>query len=203
MPIHNPSGALSPARLGPVPLPLPTQLVALAARDSVTHPWLIQAFALQAARGQYLGVILGNNHLNLYALVRVLRQLGLDPCPALARIELSRAFTCHQLHQRIRALTPPMSRWSALFVLGLLDTFCDEDVTVTEATRLLLESLAYLQRLSRSGLPVLVTLPNLPPPGREHFLDLVASRVDLYWQPDRSKPKLPAPRQLALPLGRD
>ncbi len=160
---------------------------------------VIRSLAAQAARGERVGVVVGHNRFDLYALARLAQSHGLDPRPLLARIELSRAFTCHQLHRRIMTLDPAKRRWSALYVLGLLDTFYDEDVKGYEAARLLRESLARLRALSDEG-PVLVTVFAPKEPGREHFLELTAQAVDVYWEPPREAQALPAAPQLALPF---
>jgi hypothetical protein len=192
---------LSPVRLHPAQLPVPSQVVAVAGPESHSHPLVVRSLAAHSARGEHLGVLVGHNRFDLYALAARVQEQGYDPHPVLARIELSRAFTCHQLHRRILTLNPERTtRWSALFVLGLLDTFYDEDVKLHEAQRLLRESLAHLKALAGSGLPVLITLSPPGEPGREHLLELAARQVDVYWQPDERSPRLVAPRQLALPV---
>jgi hypothetical protein len=182
--------------------PLPARLVALAAHDSLAHPWVVQSLAAHAARGQSLGVLVGHNRLDVYALARLLREHHLDPRPLLARIHLSRAFTCHQLHRRIQTLGPAQARrWSALYVLGLLDTFYDEDVLRHEPVRLLREGLAHLQELAAGGLSVLITVSAPKEAGREDFLRIVERTADVYWKPAEHAPQLPARPQLHLPIG--
>ena len=147
-------------------------------------------------------MLIGHNRFDVYALSRLALEHGLDPRPLLERIELSRAFTCHQLHRRILTLgAPHAKRWSALYVLGLLDTFYDEDVKQYEARRLLNECLAKLREIAGSGLPVLITVSAPQEPGREHFLEAVARQADMYWAPAEETPRLPGPRQLALEFG--
>jgi hypothetical protein len=187
------------AKIEPSQLPLSSQVVAVAVRESFSHPLVIQSLAAHAARGERLGVLIGHNRFDVYALARLAVEHSLDPRPILARIELSRAFTCHQLHRRILTLgVPHTNRWSALYVLGLLDTFYDEDVKHHEARRLLNESLQKLKEIAASGLPVLITVSAPKEPGREHFLEAVARQADLYWEPSEDVPRLPAPWQLAL-----
>jgi hypothetical protein len=197
---------------GAGPRALPSQVVAVAAPESFSHPLVIQSLAAHAARGERLGVLIGHNRFDVYVLSRLAVENGLDPRPILERIKLSRAFTCHQLHRRILTLRVPCTkRWSALYVLGLLDTFYDEDVKHHEAVRLLNESLAKLKEIAASGLPVLITVSAPKEPGRQHFLEVVAHQADLYrvgaargwrhWEPAEDVPRLPAPRQLALGIG--
>jgi hypothetical protein len=192
----------SHSKIEPAQLPLPSQVVAVAARESFSHPLVIQSLAAHAARGERLGVLIGHNRFDVYALSQLALEHGLDPRPILKRIELSRAFTCHQLHRRVLTLGAPQTgRWSALYVLGLLDTFYDEDVKQYEARRLLNECLLKLKEVAGSGLPVLITVSAPQEPGREHFLEEVARRADTYWEPAENAPSLPAPRQLALEFG--
>jgi hypothetical protein len=194
------------------PRALPSQVAAVAARESYSHPLVIRSLAAHAARGERLGVLIGHNRFDVYALSRLALEHGLDPRPLLEHIELSRAFTCHQLHRRILTLgAPHIQRWSALYVLGLLDTFYDEDVKPYEARRLLNECLVKLKEIAASGLPVLITVSAPQEPGREHFLEEVARRSDMYrvgaargwrhWEPREEAPRLDAPRQLALEFG--
>ncbi len=192
----------SSVEIEPAQLPLPSQVIAVAARESYSHTLVIQSLAAHAARGERLGVLIGHNRFDVYTLSRLALEHGFDPRPLLARIELSRAFTCHQLHRRIVTLDAAhMQRWSALYVLGLLDTFYDEDVKHHEASRLLHESLRKLKEIAASGLPVLITVSAPQEPGREHFLDVVAHKADLYWEPSEDARRLPAPRQLVLGIG--
>ena len=174
--------ALEP--LVPIPLQkgMESRVVVAAGADSLTHPLVVQSLAAHAARGERLGVLVGHNRLDVYGIARLVAEHGLDPAVILARIELSRAFTCHQLHRRIITLTERDAwRWSMLYVLGLLDTFYDEDVKYPEVSRLLVESLARLRQLAAAGLPVLVTASAPKEPGRERLLGLVAERADVYW----------------------
>ncbi len=196
LPVH-PDTALTLAQ----PL-LANRVVAISAPDSQSHPLVIQSLATQAARGRRLGVLVGHNRLDVYGLARLIRAHWLVPEPVLARIELARAFTCHQLHRRILTLTTEQARrWSALYVLGLPDTFYDEDVPYPEVTRLLQESLKHLQHLAASGLPILITASAPRQAGRERLLNLIAARVDQYWEWDLRRPRLAEPAQLNLPLG--
>lgn len=192
----------SPVKIEPGDFPLPSQVAAIAARESYSHPLVIQSLASHAARGECLGVLIGHNRFDVYALSRLASEHGLDPGPILERIELSRAFTCHQLHRRILTLgVPHTNRWSALYVLGLLDTFYDEDVKQYEAKRMLYESLKKLKEIASGGLPVLITVSAPQEPGRENFLGIVARQADMFWAPSEEAPRLTGPRQLALPVG--
>ncbi len=190
----QPSSGLIPAQLLSS-----ARLVAVSGPDS--HTPVIQTLARWAARGQRLGVVIGDNRFDLYALTRLIQQQGLAPRPILARIELSRAFTCHQIHRRIIALGSTHTRgWAALVVMGLLELFYDEDVPYPEVQRLLGEILLHLRALAAEGLPILVTVAAPRKPGRERLLQQVAGQVDIYWELSDARPMLPEPTQMALPL---
>ncbi len=181
-------------------LAVPTKMVALAAPDRAVHPLAVRSLARRAQRGERIGVIIGHNRFDLYTFARLAQRSGFDPRAFLAQIELSRAFTCHQLHRRILTLDPAAKHpWQALYVLGLLETFYDESVDYHEAARLLHGCVAHLQRLARAGLPVLVTLSRPDQPGRDRLQELVARLTDEYWTLDESPaPADTMPTQLSL-----
>ena len=191
----------SAGNLGPLQLLIPHRLIAIVAPDWQVHPLVIHSLGRQAERGESIGVIVGHNRFDLYALARSVQDHGFDPARLLARIRLSRAFTCHQLHHRLLTLDRQVTcEWRALYVLGLLDTFYDESVEAREALYLLHSSLAHLVRLARAGLPVLITLSAPGKAGREHFTRSVARVADAYWETE-NVPHLAAIHQLAMPLG--
>jgi hypothetical protein len=149
--------------------------------------------------------MIGDNHFDAYRLARLARTHGFDPGAILSRLALSRAFTCHQLLHRasviaksglceatefVAAIPPPQapppgdpSPWHALYVIGLLDTFYDEDVRMPEASRLLAQLLARLRAIASAGLPILVTIAPPRKTGREQFVETVKRAADAYWQP--------------------
>ncbi len=177
------------------------QILAIYGED-LPHDLLVPSLASILLYSSGLGVIDGTNRFDVYALTRWAHARQLDPRPLLTRLELSRAFTCHQLHRRVLTLdAAKTARWSLLCILGLLETFFDEDVRCTEAQRLLRECLAHLKDLSAHSLPILLTISAPSMPGREHFLNVVRTNVDLFWEPDHAAPGLELPRQLALGIG--
>jgi len=193
---------LIPARvIDPAQLLIPGRVVALNAPDTLVHPRVIQSLAIRTRRGEHVGVIIGHNRFALHTFTRLAHDHGGDPASLLDRIELSRAFTCYQLHRRVLTLNASaVRRWRALYVLGLLDTFYDESVKPHEAARLLNETLAQLKRIARAGLSVLITFSPPRESGRENFSQLVARAVDEYWELAVPIPHNAAPRQPALPL---
>ncbi len=113
---------------------------------------MLALLTVVAARGQSVRVFDGGNCFDGYFVARLARRLGPDPHAVLARINLSRAFTCFQLAQLIEnSLAEPRP----LFLLDLLDTFYDESVPLRGVERLLHTALTHLKRLAAAG-PVII-----------------------------------------------
>ncbi len=189
---HTPTHSVVPSQLS-----IPHQVIALAAPDASAHPLALCSLAARVERGDLVGVLIGHNRFDLYSLMHWARQRKLNPQRLLAHIELSRAFTCHQLHRRLMTLDSGR-HWRALYVLGLLDTFYDESVPYYEAAQLLHVCLVQLKRVARTGLPVLITLSLPKEPGREGLLELVAHEADEYWALSGYSGQLPTPSQIPL-----
>lgn len=182
---------------------IPARIVAFNAPDALIHPHVMQSLAHQTAHGARVGVLIGHNRFALHTLTRWARVNRCDAHALLTRIELSRAFTCYQLHRRIITLDVQTPRpWRALYVLGLLDTLYDESVEYAEAARLLNEILVRLKMLCQVGLPVLITLTAPKTPGREGLITLVADHVDDYWEWAGADSPHANIQQLALPWHR-
>ncbi len=190
--IHTLTHSVEPSQLS-----IPHQVIALSAPDASAHPLALTSLAARVERGELVGVLIGHNRFDLYSLMRWARQRKLNPQRLLAHVELSRAFTCHQLHRRLMTLDPGRP-WRALYVLGLLDTFYDEAVPYYEAAQLLRDCLVQLKQIARTGLPVLITLSLPKEPGREGLSGLVAHGVDEYWALSGYANQLPTPSQIPL-----
>ena len=108
-------------------------------------------------------VVDGDNSFRSYLRARYARDLQLDPRLALAQVQVSRAFTCYQLTEIVERLSRRADTVSCagIVCLGLLGTFYDEDVALTEAQRLLPEVITHLKSLAERW-PVIVTAR---PPG--------------------------------------
>lgn len=181
-----------------MPTPSPARIVAVCGARTQIHPLVLQSLCVRAARGENLALVVGDNHFDAYRLARLARAQGLNPATVLARIALTRAFTCYQLHyslatldpkgfinsvETIRARAENPAGLDALYVLGLLDLFYDQDVREQEARRLLLATLHELKRLAAHSVPILVTLAPPRQPGREHFAAYVQQYADVWWEP--------------------
>ncbi len=175
---------VQPQSLDPAHIPFPKKIIALCGDRKQIHSLVLQSLCLRAARGERLALVIGDNHFDAYRLARLARTHGFDPAVLLSCLELSRPFTCHQLHHRIASLaaTRPYP-YRALYVLGLLETFYDEDIRAYDAQRLAQKTLAHLKTIAAYGLPVLVTIALPKQRGREHFVEIVKRAADAYWQP--------------------
>lgn len=175
------------------------QVVAVKASESFFQTKIIPSLAFHTARGERVGVIVGNNRLDVRAIAQLAHKHKLDPRPLLARIELSRAETCHQLYQALKDLpVTKQTEWSALYLVGFMDTFYDETPKYYEVRWLLVKSLNLLKTIASNGLPVLILCSTPKQKGREHFMQLVTQRVDVYQEISETIPQLAPPRQLAL-----
>ena len=154
---------------------------------------LLGLLTFVAAQGQPVRVFDGGNSFDGYFVARLARRLDPEPQPVLARIQLSRAFTCFQLAQLIE--DSPSQR-QPLFLLNLLDTFYDESVSLREVERLLTTTLIHLKRLAAVG-PVVVGSqePRTLIKERWSLLDRLQAAVDTAWllRPPHEEPPLQPP----------
>lgn len=180
-----PLSSVSIEPLDPAQIPMPSKVLALFGLASELHSLVLQSLVVRAARGERIGLIIGDNRFDEFALTRLARGRGFNPSALLAQIEFSRPFTCHQLHHCIVNLVgEKSSEWRALYALGLLETFWDEDIRYADAARLVHEILTRLRQIAAQGLSVLVTIS--PPPKettRQELITRVMRSADMYWQP--------------------
>ena len=110
--------------------------------------------------GYAVWVLDGANSFNAYFVARLARRWGFAPETILERIKLSRAFTCYQMKELVTrrlasALSPPQG--TAIFCLGLLETFYDEDVKMVDAVPMIKMISANFATLARRGYTILIT----------------------------------------------
>ncbi|MBN2083787.1 MAG: hypothetical protein JW748_01085 [Anaerolineales bacterium] len=170
----------------------PAGLAALYGPDSVP---LALALTAQIALRRPVWVIDGGNRFDALWLAEYVARSGQAPEPVLARINISRAFTCHQMAERILSLP---AEAAPLVILHLLDTFYDENVPITEARRLLNALWPVLRRRSRN-VPVALTVH--PPRServadRESFYDGILRRADRRVGPEQEAAAPPPPTAL-------
>ncbi len=174
----------------------PAGLAALYGPDAVP---LALALTAQIALQRPVWVVDGGNRFDALWVAEYIASGGKPPEAILARIHVSRAFTCHQMAERILSLPDPgpdpgseagAGEATPLVVLHLLDTFYDENVPLAEARRLLGALWPVLRRRSRSA-PVAITLH--PPRServadRAHFYSEILRRADRRVGPELEPP---------------
>ena len=136
--------------------------------------------------GYAVWVLDGANSFNAYFVARLARRWGYAPEPILERIKLSRAFTCYQMKELVTrrlAIALGPSQGTAIFCLGLLETFYDEDVKVADAARMVKMISATFSVLAHRGYTILMTVrePRAEQKDRLVLLDLLkesAQRVE-------------------------
>lgn len=134
---------------------------------------------LAAIARQTVIVIDGANSFDAYFVARLARRWNYAPESILSHIHLSRAFTCYQLSESIthrlpNAINPSWERKcdeelgspipqqrTTIFCIGLLDTFYDEDVPMSDTMRLLKASITTLVGLSKCGHSIFITAREL------------------------------------------
>ncbi len=128
-----------------------------------------------ALRGP-LRIMDGGNRFDAFAVARAIRRQTPALTEALERIHLARAFTCYQM---LALLSQTPATPYPKVALGMLSTFYDGDVALTESRRLLRESVAHLRRLSRLA-PVVVSVrpPPAEQPDRASLLDFLQEAAE-------------------------
>jgi hypothetical protein len=170
-----------PRSMKALPEPLPGRFLLLVAPHAAGEGMLELAAHL-VPRGP-LRVMDCGNRFNVYILARKLYRLQRgDPRQLLARVYVSRAFTCYQVTALLEQTA--VSAQPTLLV-DLLDTFYDQSVPLGERRRLLDICLAHLQRLSQQAAVVASLRPPRPPQtDPSGLLDAVCAAADLVWYPE-------------------
>ena len=155
--------------------------------------------------GYAVCVLDGANSFNAYTVAKLARRWGFAPENVLDQIKLSRAFTCYQMKelatQRLRdVLGPPQQ--TAIFCLGLLDTFYDEDVKIVDAVRMVKMISTAFTELAKRGYTILITCrePRAEQKDRVVLLNLLKESAQRVEQIHLSDAEPAAPIQLPLLL---
>jgi len=185
-------------------LPIEPQLLVVVAPHAARDQMLALAATL-AVRGP-LRVVDAGNQFNAYPVARAVRRHTARMRAALENIRLARGFTCYQVLAMLEQLQPSSQ---PTLVFDLLATFYDEDVPLPQSLELLDQVLPHLSALSKAG-PVVVSAR---PPGtvvaeRLPLLQKLLDGADAVYPllpPEalQAARRLPAPRQLGLPLDPD
>ncbi len=145
------------------------------------RPLAAAAAAWGAARGAPVLLVDAANLADPYALVREARTLGLAPREALAKVRVTRAFTCHQLVRLLREILPPcLAPGCLVLLLGPVSLFYDEQVPLPERRRLFQELTQLLGRIKPQA-ALLLLQPLLPrEANNRHFGKLLAPLLDYF-----------------------
>jgi len=136
--------------------------IALLGGVEIPNEFIFKPIAAMAGHGARVFVLDGENSFRSYAVARYARALGLNPRHALAQVRVARAFTCYQMTDLVAKVSARAGAADAAIVcLGLLGTFYDEDVPLSDARRLLQNTIAELKKLAED-FPILITVR--PPP---------------------------------------
>jgi hypothetical protein len=176
---------MKPQRLDTQLEPLPGQLLLVVA-PRAGGPIMMNLVAHLASRGP-LRVLDGGNFFDLRAIARALRRQPAELSEALERIQLARAFTCHQV---ATLLQESPAQAIPTLVLDLLSTFYDESIPAAESLRLLETCLGHLRRLNRLA-PVAVSARPAPTEGRPELLQRLQAAAGQVWL---LEPHLPPPQ---------
>ena len=145
------------------------------------RPLAAAAAAWGAARGAPVLLVDAANLADPYGLVREARAIGLAPREALAKVRVTRAFTCHQLVRLLREILPSfLSPGCLVLLLGPVSLFYDEQVPLPERRRLFQELTQLLGRI-KSQAALLLLQPLLPKEANNrHFGKLLAPLLDYF-----------------------
>ena len=166
-------------------LPLSNRLLVLVAPHAAGT--LMLELAARLSLNGTLRVLDGGNRFNVYPVARNIRRYTPELHGALARVHLSRAFTCYQMAVM---LSEAAADGLPTLVLDFLSTFYDENVSLAESRRLLEECLLNLKRLSRHA-PVVVSVkpPSQMCASRSVLVDQLTEQASQSWTLE----PLPAP----------
>ncbi|MCX5890175.1 MAG: hypothetical protein NTY36_12055 [Deltaproteobacteria bacterium] len=145
------------------------------------RPLAAAAAAWGAARGTPVLVVDAANRFDPYGLVREARARGLARQVVLARVRVTRAFTCHQLVRLVAEILPPALEPGCLvLLLGPVSLFYDEQVPLAERRRLFRDLTQLLGRI-KSQAALLLLQPLMPKEAaNRHFGKLLAPMIDYF-----------------------
>ncbi len=145
------------------------------------RPLAAAAAAWGVARGSKVLVVDAANRFDPYQLVREARARGLAPRDTLSRVQVARAFTCHQLVRLLQEGLPyPLEPGTLLLVLGPVSLFYDEQVPLAERRRLFRDLISLLTSVKAQA-PLLLMQPTLPRGAtNRHFGRLLAPLIDYF-----------------------
>ena len=149
---------------------------------------LVARLALQGE----LEVVDGGNTFNAYHVVHTLCRQTQAYAQAMARIRLSRVFTCYQMATLLAELEGQPRSGAPLLALDFLSTFADQNVAAAERRRLLKACLGRLRRLASGGpVGLWVRARTVAPEEMDEFIRLVTQAAGRVWRLDHLPPAGP------------
>jgi hypothetical protein len=153
--MHQSASSQSLARV----LTGPRGSVCLMYGDKVVFPIALHMAAHAMSHGISIATIDGCNRFNVHLLARYAREHRIDPQAFLNRIYVSRGFTCYQMEAAITRRLLPFLRAKnarAAIILGLLETFYDEQAPFREVTQMIERVIGALHEIKAGGISVLL-----------------------------------------------
>ena len=162
------------------------------------RPLAAAAAAWGAAKAAPVLVVDAANLSDPYGLVREARARGLARQVVLARVRVTRAFTCHQLVRLLQEILPPALEPGCLvLLLGPVSLFYDEQVPLAERRRLFKDLTQLLGRI-KSQAALLLLQPLMPKEAaNRHFGRLLAPMSDYFVEVGKQMEGRGEPRHLA------
>ncbi len=145
-------------------------LVALGATHPQVDEPLLQALIALAGEGEHLAVIVADNHFAADALARAVDA---------ERLQVARGETPYQVRRLVQRLTAVPAAYSVVVIIGLLESFYDQQIQWQVARHLLADTLRLLQELARQ-LRVLVIVTPAPNATRPYLHAQLVQAADLY-----------------------
>ena len=142
------------------------------------------SLALGSAAQQPIAVIDGSVRFNSYTLSKIARALGMAAAPLLKRTYVTRSFTAYQTEAAITVKLPRFLATSPcriVVILGLLDTYYDEQVQPHECRQSLNRILRILKSLVDRNIHVLIADLEVttPPHGKQDLFRAVKEAADI------------------------
>ena len=154
---------------------------------------------------QPLAVIDGATRFNSYTMSRIASLLKFPPTAVLRQTHVTRSFTAFQTEAAIRTKLPrflEQTHCSTVIILGLLDTFYDEQVKHHECRQSLRRIIKTLRELAKQNIHVVIADVHVDtvPPGKEPLFPLVYRSSDIVMRLERTKFGLQCIEERRVPL---
>jgi len=150
---------------------------------------------MASATQQPLVVIDGAMRFNSYRLSTIAQRLKLPPKEVLHRTYITRSFTAFQTEAAITTKLPRFLQTHPcplVVILGLLDTYYDEQIKARECQQSLQRILRALRTLTARNIHVLIVDVEVavPPPGKEMLFQLVHHSSDVVMRLEGTEQKV-------------